>query len=83
MNSILYGTQVDSKTVGAVLTAVRCMAMLNGDCHVSLRIALLGEKCMRCECVSEMFMEPAHICTVCWSILVLNAAVESLKDAFK
>lgn len=83
MNSILYRTQVDSETVVAILAAVRCMARLNGDCHVSLRISLLGEECTRCKCVSEMFMEPAHVCTVCWSILVLNAAVQSLKDPLK
>jgi hypothetical protein len=83
MNSILYRTHVDSETVGAVLGVVRCMAMLNGDCNISLRIALLGEKCTRCECISELFMEPAHVCTVCWSILVLNAAVDSFNDAFK
>jgi hypothetical protein len=79
MNSILNRTQVDFESVGVVLAAVRCMARLNGDCNISLRIALIGEECIRCRCISEMFIEPVRVCTVCWSTLVLNAAVESLK----
>jgi hypothetical protein len=42
-------------------------------------LPLMGEECTRCRCISEMFIEPVHVCTVCWSTLVLNAAVESLK----
>jgi hypothetical protein len=79
MNSILNRTQVDSETVGVILAAVRCMARLSGDCHISLRIALMGEECTRCRCISEMFIEPVHVCTVCWSTLIVNAAVASLK----
>ncbi len=58
------------------------MATLIGDPHISLRIALSSTECARCGYISEMFVEPAGVCTVCWSILVLNAAVASLNKPF-
>lgn len=83
MKSVLYTTQTDPESVLAILAAVRCMANMIGDTQISLRIALSAEECARCRRVSEMFVEPAAVCTVCWSILVLNAAVGWLKEPFK
>jgi hypothetical protein len=62
-----------------MFAAVRSMATLTGDFHISLRIALSGEECRQCHCECEMFVEPVDVCTVCWSILVLNTSVRSLK----
>jgi hypothetical protein len=56
------------------------MAGLTGDLDVSLRISLMGEECARCRSVSQTFIEPAGVCSACWSILVLNAAVGRLKE---
>jgi hypothetical protein len=80
---MLYTTQSDPETVCAMLAAVRCMARLSGDLEISLRIALSGEKCERCRRVCEMFVEPAGVCTICWSILILNTAVQQLKESFE
>jgi hypothetical protein len=80
---VLNTTQADPQSVLAILAAVRCMATLTGDSYVSLRISLSGEECKRCRRVSELFVEPIGVCTVCWSILVLNAAVGWLKEPFK
>lgn len=83
MKSILYTTQSDPETVCAMLAAVRCMAKLSGDLEISLRIALSSETCKRCQRVCEMFVEPTGVCTICWSILILNTAVEQLKKSFE
>jgi hypothetical protein len=79
MKSILNTTQYDPGSVCAILAAVRFMATLNRDSEISLRIALSGEKCERCQRVCEMFIEPPGVCTICWSILVLDTAVRQLK----
>jgi hypothetical protein len=55
------------------------MAGLTGDFKVSLRVTLIGEECARCHVASVMFIEPAGICAACWSIFVLNGAVDCLK----
>jgi hypothetical protein len=83
MKSILCTTQSDPDSVCAMLAAVRCMATLNGDSEISLRIALSGEKCERCQRVCEMFIEPAGVCTICWSILVLYTTVRHLRKPFE
>ena len=58
------------------------MANLTGDSHVSLRVSLLAEECSQCHGVSETFVEPCGVCATCWSILVLNKAVNGIKKAF-
>jgi hypothetical protein len=83
MKSLLFRTQIDPESVGALLAAVRCLAKLTGDTEISLRIALSGEKCERCECLCETFIEPAGVCTICWSILILSNAVEQLTKPFE
>jgi hypothetical protein len=75
MKSLLYTTRSDPESISATLAAVRCMASLTGHSEISLRIALSGEECSRCRGVSEMFIEPGGVCTVCWSILVLSEAI--------
>ena len=82
MKSVLYSTQTDPESVCKILAAVRGMANLAGDSHISLRISISEEECARCGRVSEMFIEPAGVCTTCWTILVLNRALASLKDPF-
>jgi hypothetical protein len=79
MKSASGTTLIDPESVCAILTAVRCAASLTGDFSVSLRISLLAEECVRCRGVSQTFIEPAHVCTACWSILALNAAVDGLE----
>jgi len=63
-----------------MLAAVRAMAKSAGDPAVSLRIALALEKCPRCHRCCAMFIEPAGMCAACWAILVLNSALEQLKE---
>jgi hypothetical protein len=48
-----------------------------------LAIALSGEKCERCQRVCEMFIEPAGVCTICWSILVLYTTVRQFRKLFE
>jgi hypothetical protein len=78
MSSILYDTHVDPDSVAAVIAAIRCIGFLTPNSHMTLRIAFSGEECMRCRSVSEMFLEPAHLCAVCWTVLRLNEIVMSL-----
>jgi hypothetical protein len=80
MNPIFYGRQTDPQSVCATLVAVRCMASLTGESNISLRIARAGERFPRCRGVSDMLIEPVGVCTVCWSILALNGAIEWLKE---
>ena len=61
-----------------MLAAVRCMAILVGDTQISLRIAVMDEECARCLRVSKMFIEPARVCPVCWSILAMNSKLDGL-----
>jgi hypothetical protein len=75
MRSFLNTTRSDPESIWAVLAAVRCMASLTGHSEISLRIALSSEECSQCRGVSETFIEPAGVCTVCWSILVLSEAI--------
>jgi len=61
-----------------MLAAVRCMAILVGDTQTSLRIAVMDEDCATCRRAFNMFIEPAGVCPVCWSILVLNSKFDCL-----
>jgi hypothetical protein len=80
--SILNRTQGDSsESAGVILAAVRCMARKMGIATLACGLPLGGEECTRCRCISEIFIEPVHVCTACRSTLALNAAVESLKTS--
>jgi len=83
MKSILSTSQTDPEWLSAMLAALRCMARLHGDSELSLRIALSGEKCERCQRVSEALIEPPGVCVICWSILILNKAVKQLNKPFE
>jgi hypothetical protein len=73
-------TYIDSESVCQILAAVRSMAGLTGTTDVSLRVSLSGEECSRCRRVSETFIEPARVCTTCWTVLVLNGVVDCLRE---
>jgi hypothetical protein len=79
MKSALYATKSDPQSICLMLAVVRAVANITGDSEISLRIALFGEKCDRCQRVCDMFIEPAGVCTVCWSILILGNASNQLK----
>lgn len=75
----LNSMHIQPEAVCQLLEAVRCMATLTGNKDVSLRISLVGEECLHCHRDSETFIEPAHVCANCWSVLVLNVVSDSLK----
>jgi hypothetical protein len=79
MSTISQATEVDPQTVCTMLAAVRAMARITGHPEISLRIALSAAQCPRCKGFSEMFIEPAEICTVCWSVLILHAICDATK----
>ena len=75
MKSLLDTTRSDAESISAILAVVRCMASFTGDSELSLRIPLSSEECSHCHGISETFIEPPGVCTVCWSILVLSEAI--------
>jgi hypothetical protein len=61
-----------------VLAAVRCLARMTENPDISLRISLFGEQCPRCRRMADTFIEPAGVCTACWTSFVINDVVDTL-----
>ena len=76
---LVYTAKLDPESGCAILAAVRAMAGIIGCSQISMRIALEAEECKGCRVVSETFIEPAGVCTACWSILALHGAVAAPK----